>query len=411
MTTIKVEIPPKLIPVFRGKRRYRGAYGGRGSAKTRTFALMTAIRAYEMSENGQSGVILCAREFMNSLADSSMEEVKQAIQSSGWLADYFDIGEQYIRTKNRLVSYSFCGLRHNLDSIKSKARILIAWVDEAENVSEKAWRKLIPTVREADSEIWVTWNPEKRDSPTDLRFRKTKPTNSKIVEINYNDNPWFPKELNQERIDDKERLDSATYNHIWKGDYLENSDAQIFANKFIVDDFEITPEMGMPFCGLDFGFSKDPTAATMSWIYQDCLYIGYEAGKVGLELDDTANYILARCPDFDKYDIVADSARPESISYLKKPRPEKPEQKHLPKIVGAKKGQGSIEDGISFIKSFKRIIIHQRCKETANEFKLYSYKIDQHDRVTTDIVDAYNHYIDSLRYALERAKRKRGFFS
>lgn len=109
---VQIELPPKLIPVFLGKARYRGAYGGRGSAKTRSFALMTAVRAYQFAQMGQSGVILCGREFMNSLEDSSMQEIKQAIGDVPWLDDYFDVGEKYIRTKNRQVSYVFTGLRH-----------------------------------------------------------------------------------------------------------------------------------------------------------------------------------------------------------------------------------------------------------------------------------------------------------
>src|SRR5690606_7819585 len=155
MSVAKIELPPKLIPVFSGPARYRGAHGGRGSAKTRSFAKMTAVRAYMFAEAGISGVMLGAREYMNSLEESSMEEIKQAIRSEPWLDAYFDIGEKFIRTKNRRVSYVFAGLRHNLDSIKSKARILIAWVDEGENVSEVAWQKLTPTVREFGSEIWV----------------------------------------------------------------------------------------------------------------------------------------------------------------------------------------------------------------------------------------------------------------
>ena len=147
MNTTKIEMPPKLIPVFAGDSRYRGAYGGRGSGKTRTFALMTAIRAYMFAESGHSGVILCAREFMNSLDESSMEEIKSAIRSIDWLNDYFDIGEKYIRTKNGAIRYVFSGLRHNLDSLKSKAKILICWIDEAEGVSEAAYSKLIPTAR------------------------------------------------------------------------------------------------------------------------------------------------------------------------------------------------------------------------------------------------------------------------
>ncbi|MDG6319608.1 phage terminase large subunit, partial [Glaesserella parasuis] len=95
---------------------------------------------------------------------SSLEEIKQAIQSEPWLANFFDVGEKYVRTKCGRISYIFTGLRHNLDSIKSKARILLAWIDEAESVSEMAWRKLLPTVRESGSEIWLTWNPEKKGS-------------------------------------------------------------------------------------------------------------------------------------------------------------------------------------------------------------------------------------------------------
>lgn len=195
MTTAEIQLPPKLIPVFSGDARYRGAKGGRGSGKTRTFALMTAVHAYMAAKNGKEGVILCAREFMNSLDDSSMQEVKSAIRSVGWLNDFFDIGEKFIRTKCGSVRYAFTGLRHNLDSIKSKAKILICWIDEAEGVSEIAYQKLLPTVREDGSEVWVTYNPELDGSPTDLRFWKNKPDNAKIVEINYDDNPWFPDVL------------------------------------------------------------------------------------------------------------------------------------------------------------------------------------------------------------------------
>src|SRR5690606_27417891 len=156
---------------------------------------MTAVRAYMFAEAGVSGVILCGREFMNSLEDSSMEEVKQAIRSVPWLDAYFYIGEKYIRTKNRRVSYVFAGLRHNVDSIKSKAGVVIGWVDETETVGEVAWQKLGPTVRESGSEIWVAWNPEKDGSATDKRYRKSPPPRATIVELNYADNPWFPAEL------------------------------------------------------------------------------------------------------------------------------------------------------------------------------------------------------------------------
>ena len=148
MTSAQIKIPAKLVPVFEGEADVRGAHGGRGSAKTRTFALMTAVRAYKWDMEGRQGIILCARQFMNSLADSSLEEIKAAIRETEWLLPHFDIGETYIRTKSGRISYSFVGLSRNLNSIKSKFRILLAWIDEAEPVTEEAWVKLIPTLRE-----------------------------------------------------------------------------------------------------------------------------------------------------------------------------------------------------------------------------------------------------------------------
>jgi len=167
---VDIELPPKLVPVFQGEARYRGAFGGRGSGKTRTFALMTAIKGYQWSQQGIEGQIVCAREFMNSLSESSFEEIKVAIHSTPFLNEHYEVGERYIRTKDRRITYSFIGLRRSLDSIKSKARILLAWLDEAEPVSDMAYTKLIPTVREQNSEIWVTWNPENKYSATHERL-------------------------------------------------------------------------------------------------------------------------------------------------------------------------------------------------------------------------------------------------
>ncbi|EMA4784414.1 PBSX family phage terminase large subunit [Providencia rettgeri] len=394
MTVARIEIPPKLIPAFEGNYRYRCSHGGRGSAKTRTFALMTAIRGYMAAMNGQSGVILCAREYINSLEESSMEEVKQAIRSVPWLNDFYELGEKYIRTKCRSVSYVFAGLRHNLDSIKSKARILIAWVDEAESVSEIAWTKLAPTVREAGSEIWVTWNPERDGSATDKRFRKNPPDNAVVVEMNYDDNPWFPSVLEDERLNDQARLDSATYAWIWEGAYLENSDKQVLANKYVVQSFpdDLWQKADRLLFGADFGFAKDPNTLIRMFILDDCLYIEREAYGVGVELDHMPEF-YDEIPEARKWPIKADSARPETISYLKR---------QGFNISAAKKWQGSVEDGITYLRGFKQIIIHPKCKETAKEARLYSYKTD---RITGEvlpvILDANNHCWDAVRYGLD----------
>lgn len=403
MTTVDVEMPERLAEVFGqpfGSLRYRGAYGGRGSGKTMSFALMAAIVGRNLAAIGERGVILCAREYMNSLEESSLEEVRQAILGIPWLFAAYTVGAKSIKTKDGRVRFVFAGLRHNLDSIKSKAKIRLAWVDEAETVSEAAWRKLVPTVRDEGSEIWVTWNPEKENAPTDLRFRKNPPQRSLIVEVNYTENPWFPSVLEEERLHDQSCLDLATYAHIWEGAYLQNSAAQVLADKVIVREF--TPESNWdgPYFGLDYGFAQDPTACVKCWIWGDCLYVEHEAGKVGLELDATASYLESRMPEIEKHVIRADSARPESTSYLRR--------HGLPHVTDVKKWPGSVEDGIAHLRSYKEIVVHPRCTATAKEGRMYSYKVD---RLTGDvlpiIIDAHNHYIDAIRYALAPLIRER----
>lgn len=214
-----IQLPGKLAAVFDGEADVRGSYGGRGSGKTRTFAKMTAVRALMWDAAGREGVIVCGREHLNSLDDSSMAEVKLAIQSEPWLAPHFDIGEKYIRTKSKRIAYKFSGMeKKTVMSLKSKARILLLWADEAEPITDAAWDIVLPTLREEDSELWVTWNPMRKSSATDRRFRQTKDPRFKVVELNWRDNPWFPKILERQRLRWLEN-DPDSYDHVWEGAY------------------------------------------------------------------------------------------------------------------------------------------------------------------------------------------------
>lgn len=223
MTTAQVKLPPKLRPVFIGPADVRGAYGGRGSAKTRSFAKMIAVRGYIFGQAGVSGILLCARQFMNSLEDSSLEEVKRAIADEPFLADYYDVGEKYIKSKDGRIAFAFAGLDRNIASIKSKGRILICWVDEAEPVVDDGWSILIPTLREEgtdwNAELWVTWNSRRKTAAVEARFRRSTDPLVKVVEMNWRDNPLFPAKLERERQRDlAERPEQ--YEHIWEGAYV-----------------------------------------------------------------------------------------------------------------------------------------------------------------------------------------------
>lgn len=236
MATARIALPPKLIPVFQGPADVRGAFGGRGSGKTRSFAKMAALRGYQHGAVGESGIILCARQFMNSLEDSSLEEVKRAIEEEPFLSDYYEIGEKFIKSRDGRIQFTFAGLDRNIASIKSKGRILLCWVDEAEPVTEEAWITLIPTLREEgdgwNAELWVTWNPKRKQAPVESRFRFTDDPMTRVVEINWKDNPRFPAKLERDRQRDlKERPDQ--YAHVWEGDYVTAISGAYFAQHLL----------------------------------------------------------------------------------------------------------------------------------------------------------------------------------
>lgn len=222
-SAVRIALPQKLKSLFIGPADVRGAHGGRGSAKTRSFALMSAVRGYMYGKQGIKGIILCARQYMNSLADSSLEELKRAIEEEPFLDEYYDCGKNYIKSRDGCIEFAFAGLDKSIDAIKSKGRILLCWVDEAEPVTAEAWSILIPTLREEGSdwnaELWVTWNPKRKQAACEERFRFAKDPLIRVVEMNWRDNPRFPAKLERERKRDLESRPDQ-YEHIWEGKYV-----------------------------------------------------------------------------------------------------------------------------------------------------------------------------------------------
>ena len=166
-----------------------------------------------------------------------------------------------------------------------------------------------------------------------------------------------------------------------------------------MESFPEPPEGTQIRFGADWGFSVDPTALVRFWILDEELYIDYEAYGYGVEIDETPQ-LFDSLPEARDWPIKADAARPETISYMS----------HQGfRIYAAEKWNGSVEDGIAHIKGFKRIHIHPRCRHTAEEFRLYSYKIDATTQeVLPILVDANNHAIDAIRYGLDEFIQRRG---
>ncbi len=211
MGQINLQIPSKFQGFFDVPARNRVAYGGRGSSKSWTFAQMLIIRSMERKRR-----ILCARELQKSIKDSSHKLLADTIDRLG-VGKEFEIGEAFIRHKPTGSDFIFKGLKHNADEIKSTEGIDICWVEEAHRISSKSMTLLIPTIRDPGSEIWFSFNPEDEDDEVFQRFViNNPPARSVVYHVNWDDNPWFTKELEEERLYDLENKPKE-YAHIWDG--------------------------------------------------------------------------------------------------------------------------------------------------------------------------------------------------
>lgn len=374
--------------------RYKVYYGGRGSGKS--WAVARALIA--IADFGRTR-ILCCREVQNSIRDSSYQTLKDMAQRMG-IADRFTFKEAEIVHNSTGSKFIFSGLLRNENSIRSKEGIDICWIEEASSVSQRSWDVLTPTIRKPGSELWLTFNPLTVDDPTNV-FIENPPPNAYVRKVNYWDNPFFPEVLREQMEWDKQN-DFEKYLHVWEGYPLTISDAQVFKGRFVVEPIpeDLWKKADRLFFGADFGFARDPSTLVRCFIFDNRLFIDHEAYGVGVEIDELPQ-LYRSVPGADQWPIKGDSARPETISYLRR---------HGYNIDGAEKWPDSIEEGINFIKSFDKVVIDPRCKHTADEFRLYSYKTDRlTDEVLPVVLDKNNHTIDALRYAMVDYIKARGY--
>ena len=387
--TLQIETPRWAVPLLKPA-RYKGAHGGRGSGKSHMFAELL-IEEHVRDQNRNT---VCVREIQKSLGQSVKKLLEIKIESLG-VQKYFDVQDTVIKSKFGTGRIIFQGMQnHTADSIKSLEGYDCAWCEESQSMSQRSLDLLRPTIRKPGSELWFTWNPSKESDPIDVLLRGDKPPDDGVVvEVNYCDNPWFPDVLKDEMEYDQGR-DYDKYLHVWMGQYVNNSDSRVFKN-WRVEEFE-TPGEAIPRYGADWGFSKDPTVLIRCWVEGLTLYIDHEAYMVGCEIVNTPDLFLT-VPDSERFPIIADSARPETISHMRK--------NGFPKIMSAVKGAKSLIEGIEFLKNYD-IVVHPRCKHTIDELTMYSYKVDPlTDQVLPDLEDKHNHLIDALRYACEAIRR------
>lgn len=397
--------------------RYKGARGGRGAAKSHWIAQRLIEEAA-----GETHRIACLREFQSSLAESSKQILEDKIKALGFESLFRSTQQEIIcpSTDSRFV---FKGLQgNNVYSLKSLEGFTRGWVEEAQSISQASLDIMTPTFRRtptmiSDPEMYFSWNPaEDRDPVERLFLENTSPEvkfdeygivqntdvlRSKLresiwqgddficVTSNFYDNPWFPNDLERDMERDRRR-DPDRYRHIWLGEYQKTSQARVFRN-WKIEEFETPPDTRL-FFGADWGFG-DPSVLIRCWMHGDQLFVDYESYRVNCPIDELP-VMFAEVPEALRgWPIRADSARPETIEYMKRHG-----YRNMSESV---KGPNSVEDGVEFLKSYD-IIVHPRCRHTSDELSRYSYKVDKKtNRVLPQLEDKNNHVIDALRYALE----------
>lgn len=375
----------RFIDALFTKARHKALYGGRGSAKSWSVATYLPVQAAKTKLR-----IVCARQFQNSIRDSSKELIEKRIHKLG-MNNQFTITDRYIVHDGTKSQIMFVGLERNIRSIRSLEGADVVWIEEARTIKAKSMEILLPTVRATGSEMIWTWNPVDATDPVDAYFRSGKPPPRSIVtKVSWRDNPFFEQTEMPQELEVLKRGNYNRYMHVWEGEYDISYETKVFTNVRI--GRPDIPSNTPPYYGLDFGFGSDPSFAVKLFVLQEQkqIYIAQEAsGRVTMDQLP----MLVRSVTRDDGDLVkSDSSQPGTIEFL---------QSRGINAQPAKKGPGSVKSGILFLQGYE-IIIDPSCKEMQNEAHLYSWMTDRlTNKALSTPVDAYNHGWDATRYATE----------
>ena len=376
-----IEIPSEYSRLFDSDWREAAVYGGRFSLKSHTVARVLLIRA-RMSKIR----VACFREFQNSIADSSYQLLADLIKLYE-LKDFQLTNNSIVNTQNGS-DFLFKGLWNNEQSIKSIEGIDIAWVEEAQTVSETSLEVLTPTVRKDGSQIIYTYNRLLEEDPVHKRLILEGRPNTLVINVNYDiaiKYGMMPEVIRKEVEDDKEKR-PALYKHKWLGEPF-SSERRIFKDWALIDD--LPHEAKLVRYGLDFGYSNDPTAIVAVYTYNGGYILDEVCYQKGL-----SNKQIADVLQNQEYKalVIADSSEPKSIDEVRS---------YGVLIQPAIKGPGSINKGIQFVQA-QRISVTKRSSNLWKEYKNYLWEIDKNGKILNVAEDVWNHAMDCCRYALEK---------
>jgi len=373
-----IEIPNEFKRLFDSDWREAAVFGGRYSLKSHTVARFLLIRARQKKTR-----IGCFREFQNSIAESSYQLLADLIKQYE-LSDFELTNNSIINTINGS-DFLFKGLWNNEQSIKSIEGIDIAWVEEAQTVSEKSLEVLTPTVRKDGSQIVYTYNRLLEEDPVHKRLVMEGRPNTLIINVNYDialKYGMMPEVIRLEMEDDREKR-PALYKHKWLGEPY-NQERKIYRDWNFID--EIPHEARLERYGMDFGYSNDPTAIVAIYRYDGGFIldeITYQKGLSNKQIADIFN-------NQPKCLVIADSAEPKSIDEI---------MSYGINILGSKKGQGSVLQGIQFVQD-QRISVTNRSINIKREYNNFLWKVDKDGKIINEPEHTFKHGMDGVSYGL-----------
>lgn len=372
--------------------RYKVAYGGRGGAKSWSFVRAALTLGRIARER-----ILCCREIQKSIKDSVHKLIAEQVEALG-LMDFYTIKEHAIVGRNG-TEFIFEGLRHNINSIRSKEGITRALVFEAQNVSRSSWETLIPTIRANGSEIWVEFNPELESDETYQRFVKHPPASAVVRKVNWRDNPWFPPVLQEERATLRQR-DEDAYLNIWEGNCRMTLAGAVYAKEMR----KMTVEgriMRVPYD------ESHPVHTFWDLGWSDCTSILF-AQKVGFDyrIIDSFQDRLQKLPYYlkklqDKEYVYGthylphdgDSESLGAISIKRQLQNAGHKAVVLERVATKKHGLDSVRS------IFNRLYVDEgKCSDFIQAIRHYTFEIDEHGQWSKEpLHDENSHYADALQ--------------
>lgn len=377
-----IEIPIEFKRLFDSDWREAAIYGGRYSLKSHTVARTLLIKTREKKLR-----VAGFREFQNSIAESSYQLLADLIKQ--YELNDFELTNNSIINRVNGSDFIFKGLWNNEQSIKSIEGIDIAWVEEAQTVSEKSIEVLTPTVRKPGSQIIYTYNRFLEEDPVHKRLVLEGRPNTLVINVNYDialKYGMMSDVIKLEMEDDREKR-PALYKHKWLGEPY-NQERKIYKDWAIID--EIPHEARLERYGLDFGYSNDPTAIVAIYRYNGGFILDEITYQKGLSNKQIADILLNNTQRL----VIADSAEPKSIDEI---------MSYGVSIQPSQKGQGSILQGIQYVQD-QRISITKRSINGIREYRNYMWQIDKDGKIINTPEVGWDHFNDAIRYGLESLK-------